>query len=221
MYENAFKLAFLRLADIEEGVEIMAIPFLESLGERCPKCHGDGVLPRGHADEDILTCPTCKGDGVVLTEITKVDHVEQVCDNPLCHQGKVTQSVTQADGRPQDHEVDCPVCDGLTRIMREVTRTYEEAQTCPTCKGAGQISMKTLREKGEQVLCDMCKGLGILPHKKKVGFLALGAGFIILMPMVAFVVILLGFMGFALVRTFKRKSSEKPAKIKRSRREKA
>lgn len=198
----------------------MATQNLEFLGKTCPKCEGHGILPIGQADEDYLSCPTCLGEGVVTKEVTKVDHVEQACDNPKCDKGKVKKAVTNSDGTVVEVDVDCPVCDGLTRIVKDVARTYDEVATCPTCQGAGLIQMEDLRKKGKQVLCDQCKGLGVLPNKGKLALIGLGIGFVVLMPMVAFVAIILGFMGFGLVRTLKKDPSDKPAKIRREKRSK-
>lgn len=196
----------------------MANGFLSSLGQTCPKCDGEGVLPAGRADEDVLICPTCEGDGVVMVEVTKIDHVEQPCDNPHCDKGKVKQVILDIDGIETEVMVECPVCLGLTRIVKDVTRTYEEAQNCPTCKGDGQITMKELRKRGAQVLCDMCKGLGVIPNKKKLGSLAFVVGMIILMPIPSFIVLLLGFMGYSVLRTLKKDKGDKPQRIKRERR---
>lgn len=191
--------------------------WFKTLKRPCPSCHGEGVFPSGCKTSSLLTCPTCTSKGIVSDCSCVVRNEEMLCDNPNCNKGKVKRTVIQADGNHLTVLEDCPVCDGLNRIVKQVEESWEQPTVCPSCKGVGTISCEELEKKNLQVLCDTCHGIGYLFDKKKVAMLGGVAGLIFLMPMVAFGGIMFVAMVFSMKTVLTKKNSE-PKKIRKSKR---
>ena len=171
--------------------------WLKGVTKICPVCSGKGVLPEGIEDHEETICPKCKGTGIEIKKETIVHHQETPCDNPNCHHGKVHKK-TIMDHQTLEVEEDCPVCQGLSRILRETTESYERHETCSLCKGSGVVSGKKLKQKNIEYLCPHCHGLGRIFDKKKLLFFMPILGLTFLNPIVAFIVFAAGALLFSL-----------------------
>lgn len=167
------------------------ISWLKGAVTTCPTCHGAGALPAGIADRERITCPVCHGDGVLPEEEVIRRHIETPCDNPACKEGKVSKERIE-NGVVVTVEEDCPVCNGLHRIVRQVDESYTGHRTCPACNGHGMVSGKELKDKHLERLCPDCKGTGKAVDPKR---------FLLLAPILLPILInpLMAFAGFALV----------------------
>lgn len=157
----------------------------------CPTCHGAGVLPAGIEDHEAVKCPICHGEGVLAEEEVIQRTIETPCDNPACKQGKVLKKQME-QGVMKDIEEDCPVCNGLNRIVRQVDESYIGHRTCPACEGRGMVTGKELKRKHLERLCPDCKGTGKQVDTKRL---------VVLLPVALPILInpLMAFAGFALV----------------------
>lgn len=164
-----------------------------------------------------VNCPTCHGDGIVMDCSCVKRHEEMICDNPNCTKGKVKRVVQQHDGTTLTVLEDCPVCDGLNRIIKEIEETWEQPTTCPSCQGEGVISCAALEKKNLQVLCDTCHGVGYQFDLKKIALLGVFAGWVLLMPMVAFGVIMFVALVFSVKTVLTQKNLETTQVVKRKR----
>lgn len=158
----------------------------------CEVCNGSGKLPNNLKDDDVITCLACHGSGI-LDRIEKVKHFKEVpCDNPICENGKIIRE------RINNHTIikekcDCPVCDGLNRIFKEIEESYVTHHVCPVCSGTGLITALQMRNKHLEQLCPNCRGLGRKISKKKVLVLFPVGLLILVFPVLAF--ILFSFLG--------------------------
>lgn len=168
----------------------------------CQTCDGAGALPAHISDDTISPCPHCKGSGII--EVTeKIEHLKETpCDNPSCHQGKVRQLLT--NGRVT--EVDCPVCQGLSRQVRMVTESYVTHRKCPVCDGQGAATGKKMRQKHAEGLCPDCHGLGRQVHVTRLLPLFLLFGLILLNPLFAGIFMLFGALVFSFYALRRNKS---------------
>lgn len=186
----------------------MQMNWFKTIKKKCPKCDGSGIFPGNLPDDYRVECPTCEGKGVVFKTITAKRNIEQACDNPNCHNGKVKKIMPNTG---LEKEVDCPVCSGLNRIVKEIYESWDETQACPTCEGIGIISVGDMRKNNLDSLCKHCHGTGYVFDAKKISLLTLAVVMVFLMPYVAFGVML--FSGLILsVRSTLSKKNKKEAK---------
>lgn len=173
----------------------------------CSTCHGTGVLPEGIKDNDVVQCPACVGKGVLEKHEKIARTTETPCDNPTCKNGKVEKKVIS--GSKAEVEItDCPVCDGLSRIVRVVEESYTTHRTCPVCKGDGVVTGKRLKDKHLETLCSDCHGLGKRIDVKRFLVLLPLAGIILLNPIVAIIVFAFGGIVFSLYAIRSNKNME-------------
>lgn len=180
------------------------LKWFQSAAGVCPSCHGKGVFPEDCRADHIVTCPTCHGKQKVQIKKSVMRSEELPCDQPGCTNGKVLQP----DGKGGQIYVDCPVCNGLNRVIRNIEETWETEAICPTCEGVGVVSAKRLCDLHEQVLCPTCHGSGLCLDKKKIALIAGGVLLVFLMPPVAAVALLFGSLVFSVKVALKKKKSK-------------
>lgn len=173
----------------------------------CPTCKGTGVVPEGIKDSDVIECPACTGKGVLDKEEKISRTIETPCDNPACKNGKVEKKYI-VGSKAETETTDCPVCDGLSRIVRVVDETYTTHRTCPVCKGAGVVTGKRMKDKHLETFCPDCHGLGKRIDVKRFLIVLPVLGIVFINPLVAFVLFAFGGIVFSLYAIRSNKSME-------------
>ncbi len=180
--------------------------WFKNIVSSCHTCHGTGVLPGSISDDAQISCPICHGKGVLDKEECVTHTVETPCDNPTCKNGKVKK--TSSASTNGTVEEDCPVCNGLSRIVREVEESYISHRTCPACQGTGMVTGKTLRKKHLEVFCPDCHGVGKQVKFSRLLVLLPALAVVALNPLVAFVLLMFGSIVFSLFAVRANKSRE-------------
>ena len=163
----------------------------------CEACHALGTIHRVQQADENLLCPACHGKGYIDKEISKVEYEEKPCPNPNCNHGKVRYGADAV-------EKDCPICNGLNRIMQEQTITYTEYDKCKLCKGTGVVSGKEAGKSSFKV-CSSCHGLGYKLNIKKALLAAVFAGSVFLCPPLGLIYVAFGMLLFGLKIGLKKK----------------
>lgn len=171
---------------------------------RCETCAGAGAIPAKIADDEVTVCPRCQGTGII--EVTeKISHLKETpCDNPSCHQGMVRRRLS--DGTVT--EVDCPVCQGLSRQVRDVQEKYVTHRKCPVCNGEGAATGKRIRQAHAEGICPDCHGLGRRIQVKRLLPLLILFGWMLINPLLAVVPFFFGAMVFSFYAIRRNKTKE-------------